>query len=245
MDSFKHRAFLGVEAHVTNADHARALSRKTTHESSVGRSSANSTATYAAEVRATKLRIQRLRRGHLDERGTFVKVWDGAVVAALWFVTFVTPVEVCFWDASELLSTSPVLLAFNRLVDVIFIFDIAISFFVPYRASRAQGGVLITDNRRIARHYLRGWFVVDFVTSLPFDDMARAVVDLDESTTGTDVREFRVFKMFRLFKLMRILRASRILNRWQDRVSISWGLFSLLKVRPRMLVSPPAPYCTA
>ena len=234
MDSFSCRPVLGMEAHFTKSDQARALSRKAT--GSLSKSKTHSTGdwnqyresvTLQADVRATALRIKKLQRWHFNPRGRFVTTWDMVVLLALWFVSFVTPVEVCFWEASDVLKNSSTLAVFNRIVDFIFIADIAITFFVPFRASRAQGGLLVSDNAKIARHYLKGWFAVDLITSLPMDDIARFVVEL--SPSPPDVREFRIFKMLRLLKLIRIVRASRIISRWQDRIAISWGLFSLIK----------------
>ena len=123
----------------------------------------------------------------------------------------------------------------NRVVDGLFLLDIVINFFVPYRAHRNSGGLMISDNRRMAMHYLRGWFVLDLSTSIPFDLVAEIVIAADASSDA-DVREFRIFKMFRLLKLMRIIRASRILNRWQDRVAISWAMFKLLEFATLVVV---------
>lgn len=123
-----------------------------------------------------------------------------------------------------MLESSLLMIIFNRMVDAIFVADIAVTFFLPYRASRAQGGLLISDNRKIAMNYLKGWFSLDVFTSIPFDLVAQAILDASSLPDEEDVREFRLFKMFRLLKLMRVLRASRILKRWRDRVSISWVL---------------------
>lgn len=210
---------LGLEAHFTHADHARAITRERQDASFKGVSEGMSTvvggtssslksqrsmaAMRRAEVRATAQRIRKLQRGHLNPRGNFVKVWDVIVIIALWYVTFVTPVEVCFWDASEFLSTSTVLMVLNRLMDVVFVLDMLITFFVPYRASRAEGGLLITDNRRIAMHYLKGWFGLDLFTSIPYDLIVEVMVveeaDVRARTwrRGTRARTYRLWRAAR------------------------------------------------
>ena len=50
------------------------------------------------------------------------------------------------------------------MVDAIFVGDIVISFFMPYRASARKGGMMVYDNRKICVTYLRGWFLLDVFT---------------------------------------------------------------------------------
>jgi hypothetical protein len=38
--------------------------------------------------------------------------------------------------------------------------------------------ILVTDLRRIARTYMRGWFGLDFLASFPFDNIIIAIVQV-------------------------------------------------------------------
>ena len=87
---------------------------------------------------------------------------------------------------------------------------------------------MVYDNKTIALTYLRGWFILDVFTCIPFDIIfaaiaAAAAFDISPST-------FQLLRMLRLVKLMRVLRASRIIGRWQDHVGFSYALISLLQV---------------
>ena len=54
----------------------------------------------------------------------------------------------------------------NILVDVFFLTDIAITF---NTALEGRHGIYNTNRIQIAKTYLRGWFALDFITSIPFE----------------------------------------------------------------------------
>jgi len=53
----------------------------------------------------------------------------------------------------------------DLVVDVMFMADMIVNF----RTSFVHDGELIVDARRIAVNYLRGWFLIDAVSAIPFD----------------------------------------------------------------------------
>ncbi len=53
----------------------------------------------------------------------------------------------------------------DLLLDIMFIADILINFRTTYICD----GEIISDPRKIARNYARGWFVIDAVAAIPFD----------------------------------------------------------------------------
>ena len=53
----------------------------------------------------------------------------------------------------------------NRVLDVIFLFDMILQFFVAYQTGNAYGGwTWVEDHNKIMRHYLCSWFVIDATT---------------------------------------------------------------------------------
>ena len=83
----------------------------------------------------------------------------------------------------------------------------------------------ITDPKELARRYTRGWFGLDFISV--------AVSAIDVYSVGRDtgslsrLKIILVLRVLRLIKLARLLRASRILKRWEARMSINYSLLSL------------------
>lgn len=188
---------------------------------------------FKAEVEQVRRRLNTVARFTINPRSRFLQIWDTVTIGALLFTTFVTPFEIAFF-VEELgygdFSSAPFNFAFNRLVDAIFMIDIVVHFFLPFRASLREGGMMVYNNARIVRAYLRGWFAIDFITCLPLDMVVLSFLRAGTSggdTAAIDPNSFRLLRMLRIMKLMRVIRASRIINRWQDHVTISFATLSL------------------
>lgn len=52
------------------------------------------------------------------------------------------------------------------LVDVMFIIDILINFRTTYVNKNDE---VVSHPKRIAAHYIKGWFIIDLVAAIPFD----------------------------------------------------------------------------
>ena len=113
----------------------------------------------------------------------------------------------------------------NRFVDAYFLADMALSFFTPFRASwhARDAGNWVTDRRRIARNYLKGWFAIDLVSILPFDVVSVAI----ESEEMKKLTIVRVVRLMRLAKLARIMRAGRMLKRWEASITVRYSTIAL------------------
>ena len=123
---------------------------------------------FKSDVEKIRKRIQTIDRRVINPRSLFIRVWDLITVAALLFTAFVTPFEVAFFGSG--VYSGPINFTLNRLVDLIFTLDIVLNFFLPYRASQKDGGMLVFDNYRIVKNYLRTWFPLDlFASKLQID----------------------------------------------------------------------------
>ena len=67
------------------------------------------------------------------------------------------------------------LLVFNLWVDLMFIIDILINFRTTF--IKVNSDEVISNPKQIALHYLKTWFVVDFVAAIPFEFMITPQVD--------------------------------------------------------------------
>ena len=105
------------------------------------------------------------------------------------------------------------LFVINQLVNVVFILDIIFQFFLPVPDVRhdAPSGELVRDHAFIAKNYIKGWFLLDVVSVLPFDVMMMIMPDI--FSMGPMARSFKLIRIMRLIKLARVLRASRIIQR--------------------------------
>ncbi len=89
------------------------------------------------------------------------------------------------------------------VVDMWFLVDVVINFFTGYHEPT---GEYVSDRRRVARAYLRSWFVPDFLSSLPADFIADSVASTDNLTMLRLVRMLRMARLLKLFRLTRLKR---------------------------------------
>jgi len=179
-------------------------------------------------------RMVRMKRGLVNPRSNFMQRWDIATLSALFFTATITPFEVCLmWDEVKFqtLSETPgtaVLFACNWIVNIIFIIDMVITFMLPYKEPVSKGGGTVKSHYKIARHYLLGWFPIDFISIVPVDNIMMSI-DTTNISNASIFSMIRMLRLLRLIKLARILRASRIFSRWENSLALSSSTTSLLK----------------
>jgi hypothetical protein len=175
---------------------------------------------FACEVAVVREALRNETGFVVDPNCAFMRRWDIVTILALFFTAVVTPYEVAVLETSL-----DALFVANRFIDAVFVFDMGLQFVLMYRASDAKGGAMVRDTRKIRQHYLRGWFVLDLVSILPFDIVSFALKD---GALGK-MKVLRVVRLMRLLKLVRIVRASRIFQRWETSISVSYSALSLCK----------------
>ena len=136
---------------------------------------------FRQQTEDIRRRLRSMERRTINPQSKFMRYWDQIVVLALLFTAFVTPFEVAF--AGEYIGI--VNFTANRIVDAIFAIDIVLAFFIPYRASPAEGGQWVYDNRKISEKYLGGWFFLDLFTAIPFSVIVRYVTQNNLAVDST------------------------------------------------------------
>jgi voltage-gated potassium channel len=125
----------------------------------------------------------------------FKVLWELYILVLTVLVTIIAPLIVVFQ-----VSLTPALIFFDILVTISFTVDIVIQFNTGFMVRQE----LVTDRKAIARRYLRGWFILDLIATLPF-----AWVFASNRFAGLN----RVFRFFRLARLFKLFGSSKILNR--------------------------------
>ena len=165
--------------------------------------------------------------------------WDVVTALACLFTAIVTPYEVGFMQPST--SPSDGVFILNQLVTVIFFCDMIINFNLSYRAGAGAGphaAGWVTNPVRIAGHYLRTWFFIDFISiAVSAFDFVAVCFDTEANCAAKSasledelfsVRVLRTLRALRLLKLFRVLRASRILKRWETRMTINYAMLEMV-----------------
>ena len=131
--------------------------------------------------------------------------WDVFIIILAIFNCLSIPMTIAF---SSDLFESPVFQAFDFAVDSLFFVDILINFNTTYYN---KDGREIYNRCKIAKNYLIGRFAVDFLSTVPFDNIFTGVP---------------LMKMFGVLKLVRITRLTIIINK----LSIKEDIKALIKV---------------
>ena len=138
------------------------------------------------------------------------KTWDLAIITIVVFQSLYIPYAVCFRPPSSLAWWCA-----DLFFDVVFLLDVAITFNIAIRDTASSW---ITDRRAIARAYVKSWFFVDAIASVPFDIILSS--NGDAAVLGL-LKAMRLPRLLRLLKLLRVLRFSKLLR---NRPDILWWL---------------------
>lgn len=166
--------------------------------------------------------------------------WDMLGGLILIYTAIGTPYEVVFLRSPEDMLDGRFL--FNRAIDAFFLLDLILQFFIMYpqekvvnvksqedtvqsltrsrQQKKGQGAGsalsdMVTSHAMIVRHYLCGWFLIDFVSVLSLAvDVLPIVLALEvgddvanEASRYESVRLLRLLRVLRLLKLIRLLRS--------------------------------------
>lgn len=133
---------------------------------------------------------------HPRHRGRVM--WDLAVIALLMYIIVVAPFVFGFSIEAE-----GGFKLFEQAVDAFFIIDVFVNCLTGMVDER---GVVNMNLRVSLRAYLRGWFTLDFVSSVPWDWFP----ENHKNSGGGATQNLRVLKMGKLFKVFKVLRISKI-----------------------------------
>ena len=86
------------------------------------------------------------------------------------------------------------------ILDVFFFLEIVISFFTAYND---ENDTLIVSHKRICSNYLKTWFIFDFLSAFPFENV---LFDIKYSKLIKLSRLPRLYRLIRIIKLMKMLR---------------------------------------
>ncbi|KAH8086195.1 voltage-gated potassium channel [Aureococcus anophagefferens] len=119
---------------------------------------------------------------------------------------------------------------FELMIDYLFMVDLVLNFRTGYID---RNGIVVLDGRRVFLHYLRTWFVLDFVSSAPLDLLlGPAFRNLNAAKLLKVGRLFKALKMLRIGKLAKLTQESGVTESL-DEFMVSApanALFNLLKV---------------
>jgi hypothetical protein len=155
---------------------------------------------------------------------TFSTVWDLLQLVLLLLVCWYVPLRTGFDVQVELWTYE---FWQDVVTDVYFILDLVCQFRSAYWS---RSGVLVTDVRKIRRHYLHSWFLIDFLCVLPLGYVGYLMPDDSGGGGGGSEQKLRAVKTLRLLRMGKMLRLAKVFKMLQkyDSVAELKPLISLL-----------------
>ncbi|KAH8071326.1 voltage-gated potassium channel [Aureococcus anophagefferens] len=101
------------------------------------------------------------------DKNKHVQNWDVVLCFALVYTAVVTPAEVGFVTDEDKVNDYMALFGVNMFVNAIFLCDVALQFFLHYQLPKEKGLTWVRNHKRIVAHYLKGYFCLDFFSSIP------------------------------------------------------------------------------
>ena len=152
--------------------------------------------------------------------------WDIMMLFLVIYYAIVTPINI-FFDSSPF-----DILVLEILFNSFFVIDIVLQFFTSFKHTTGpNAGRLEASHRVVVIKYLKSWFIIDLVASIPID----LIVGIRKGeSSGFTIN--RLLKLLRSVKLMRILRMSRLWKRMLLRAKINPSVVRLAKLFGFLLV---------
>ncbi|ETV77008.1 hypothetical protein, variant [Aphanomyces astaci] len=157
----------------------------------------------------------------LHPQDTMIANWQMAVGSAIIYSTFLVPYRIGF-------DTDPPddELSLDMIVDIVFGLDILLTFRLAFHNADR---VLICDAATIGTTYVKGWFCIDVLSTMPVDTIV-GYFTTASSKVLKSTKLLRVFRVARLFKLVRLLKLGKVFKRVRDSIQLSPSTERLLKL---------------
>ncbi|XP_025068455.1 potassium/sodium hyperpolarization-activated cyclic nucleotide-gated channel 3 isoform X2 [Alligator sinensis] len=151
--------------------------------------------------------------------------WDLIMLLLMVGNLIILPVGITFFKDEN----TPPWIVFNVLSDTFFLADLVLNF---------RTGIVVEDNTEIIldphtikTKYLKSWFLVDFISSIPVDYIFLIVdletqVDSDVYKTARALRIVRFTKILSLLRLLRLSRLIRYIHQWEEIFHMTYDLAS-------------------
>ncbi|XP_055217351.1 potassium/sodium hyperpolarization-activated cyclic nucleotide-gated channel 3 isoform X2 [Gorilla gorilla gorilla] len=146
--------------------------------------------------------------------------WDLIMLLLMVGNLIVLPVGITFFKEEN----SPPWIVFNVLSDTFFLLDLVLNFRTGIVVE--EGAEILLAPRAIRTRYLRTWFLVDLISSIPVDYIFLVVeleprLDAEVYKTARALRIVRFTKILSLLRLLRLSRLIRYIHQWEE--NHSWG----------------------
>lgn len=147
--------------------------------------------------------------------GSMRMAWDIGALVIILMESVILPLGLCF----EIYPHEGVLWVSTGF----FLPDIVLNFLTGFY----HNGLLIMRQRAIIKHYLLGWFFIDFTSTVPWEALLRPLGGESATEASFMLKLAKVGKLMRVLRLLRVLKLKSLLERVEDMFSSYIVLFTL------------------
>ncbi|XP_054903441.1 potassium/sodium hyperpolarization-activated cyclic nucleotide-gated channel 4 isoform X2 [Poeciliopsis prolifica] len=150
--------------------------------------------------------------------------WDLLMLLLMMGNLIILPVGITFFRDEN----TPSWIIFNVVSDTLFMVDLVLNFRTGIM--KEDSTEILLDPRAIRQKYLKTWFLVDFVSSIPVDYIFLMVDSLDSEVYRT-ARALRIVRFTKILSLLRLLRLSRLIryiHQWEEIFHMTYDLASAM-----------------
>ncbi|XP_045061775.1 potassium/sodium hyperpolarization-activated cyclic nucleotide-gated channel 3-like [Coregonus clupeaformis] len=153
--------------------------------------------------------------------------WDLIMLCLMMGNLIILPVGITFFKDEN----TPPWIIFNVVSDTLFLVDLVLNFRTGI--VKEDSTEILLDPKAIRQRYLKSWFAVDFVSSIPVDYIF-LMVDLEarlDSEVYRTARALRIVRFTKILSLLRLLRLSRLIryiHQWEEIFHMTYDLASAM-----------------
>uniref|UniRef100_A0A3B3SJS0 Cyclic nucleotide-binding domain-containing protein n=1 Tax=Paramormyrops kingsleyae TaxID=1676925 RepID=A0A3B3SJS0_9TELE len=153
--------------------------------------------------------------------------WDLLMLLLMVGNLIILPVGITFFKDENTASW----IIFNVVSDTLFMADLVLNFRTGI--VKEDNTEILLDPQAIRHQYLKSWFLVDFVSSIPVDYIF-LMVDLEarlDSEVYRTARALRIVRFTKILSLLRLLRLSRLIryiHQWEEIFHMTYDLASAM-----------------
>ena len=156
--------------------------------------------------------------------------WDLLILLLLLINLYIIPLDIAFFDTDTWMP-------FHVVSDLICAIDILINFRTGFHQ---YGDKYELDGRAIALRYLKSWFAIDLLSSLPLNFIVLASTNQKGVGTVTGasraLKVVKIAKLLNVLKLLRLLRLTRMIGQYGDAYQVTVSIVRYIKLLCFMLL---------
>ena len=159
----------------------------------------------------------------------FRLTWDFFMSWLLSMMAFYIPYRVCLYWEEDVEARS--IFIFESTLDAIFALDIVFNFLTAYTDNATD--LVVTAPKKIATRYLKGFFLIDLIATIPFGTILQAsplAIGSKMGKLGRLPKMIRFAKAARLLKLLRVYKLHEFMTKIEVQYNVHHGISRMIKI---------------